>query len=146
MREVAGRNTAWWHLFMNFEQAIYKVIMVNKKVISVLGLLAVFSSANAANKEVTVCIVDQKLKNNPQYFALPNTGTALICDKVANNVRPNLNDMYRNGWSLVQVVQPDPRLGGGNKVVSPMIYFEREKVEAKKKKSSSNSGGFSLFD
>jgi hypothetical protein len=120
--------------------------MLKLSVVPVLGLWAMASVAHAADMEVTVCVVDQKLNKNPQYYALPNTGTAMICDKVSPDLRPNLSDMYTNGWTLIQLVQPDPRLGG-NRVVSPILYFEREKVEEKKKKSAnSGSRGFSLFD
>ena len=142
MRRFAGRKAPIVPYGFHFTE----VGMLKRNVVTVLGLWAMASLAHAEGKEVTVCVVDQGLNKNPQYYALPNTATGLICDKVSKDLRPNLNDMYRSGWSLVQLVQPDPRLGG-KRVVSPILYFEREKVEAKKKKSSnSTSKGFSLFE
>ena len=111
-----------------------------------------------AAKDVTVCINDPNINNNPTYYYLPNTTTRLLCELGNTNVRPTLRDMYRSGWELVTIQQIDPAVVKNGKMPSPLMYFERAprkrattnqtrrsqpKSEPKRKQSSD---GNSFFD
>ena len=106
------------------------------KISIVVGLFFLVNAVVAAPMEMTVCVTDQAMKENPQYYLLPNTKTRLLCERFDPKVRPRLVDMYKGGWRLLEVVKPDPRLVGMDKVASPMLYFEREIVQRKSKKKT----------
>jgi hypothetical protein len=129
-----------------------------KKVKLALVSLFILSSGQASTAEVTVCVIDGKIKNNPHYFSLPNTKTRLACEIAQKNIRPTLGDMYRSGFRLIQVVPVPARYSSAKNQPSPLLYFEKTgpaaaaapapkapakttKKEPEKKKNS----GFSLF-
>jgi hypothetical protein len=88
-------------------------------------VLCAFSANGMAAKQIMICVVDANLQNNPLYFKLPNTATRLRCEFSANNKRPNLRELYREGWELIDVVPVDPR-ASNQKPVSPVLYLERD--------------------
>jgi len=89
------------------------------------GLLG---AASAQAAEMTVCIADARIPNNPRYLNyLATTQTRLICEINRDNYRPTLPDLYSEGWRLMQVVggeqtPPQP----GQTARSPLYYLERE--------------------
>ena len=118
-------------------------------------LITAVSHVSAA--EVTVCVIDGKIKNNPHYFSLPNTKTRLVCEIAQKNIRPTLGDLYRSGFRLIQVVPVPTRYSSAKNQPSPLLYFEKTepaaaaapapKAPAKttKKAPEKKQGGFSLF-
>ncbi len=131
--------------------------MPRKGIISLAALL-IGAATQVSAAEVTVCVIDGKIKNNPHYFSLPNTKTRLACEIAQKNIRPTLGDMYRSGFRLIQVVPVPARYSSAKNQPSPLLYFEKTgpaaaaapapktpakttKKEPEKKKNS----GFSLF-
>ncbi len=76
--------------------------------------------------EVTACIVDDAIPNNPVYYYLPTTGSKLRCEMDDPDYHPTLQDLYADGWRLVEIVDPKVKLKpGANTRPSPVLYMER---------------------
>ncbi len=130
--------------------------MPRKGIISLAALL-IGAATQVSAAEVTVCVIDGKIKNNPHYFSLPNTKTRLACEIAQKNIRPTLGDMYRSGFRLIQVVPVPARYSSAKNQPSPLLYFEKTgpaaaapapgapaKTTQKEPEKKKNSG-FSLF-
>lgn len=86
-------------------------------------LLIFLLTAGAFAGEITVCIINPNLENNPSYYHLPSTNSSLICGQQGQQT---LLSMYKQGWHLITVVNVDPRYTAkGGAVPSPALYFER---------------------
>ena len=131
--------------------------MLNKGKIAIASLLLA-TSAQLSAAEVTVCVIDAKIKNNPHYYSLPNTKTRLMCEITQKNIRPTLGDLYRSGFRLIQVVPVPARYASAKNQPSPLLYFEKTgpttarapapKAPAKTTKKApekKKDSGFSLF-
>jgi hypothetical protein len=88
------------------------------------GLLLAGASAQAA--EFTACIVDDAIPNNPVYYYLPTTGSKLRCEIDRPDYHPTLRELYAEGWSIVNILDPKvAQKAGSNSRPSPVIYLER---------------------
>lgn len=73
--------------------------------------------------EIVACVV-APLENNPNYFGAATTATRLKCEFTNQDIYPTLLDLYRQGWSLIQVIKIDQSLGKNNQVISPLYLLE----------------------
>lgn len=115
--------------------------------VSATALIAAMSGAVNAT-EITVCVVDTNLKDNPVYQGKATSRTKLNCEKYKKNQRPTLDQLYADGWELIQVVAGDTkRTKDGGLVSFPVYYMQRDKGNPRDdKKDSSDSSGFSFFE
>jgi hypothetical protein len=88
------------------------------------ALLLTGSHALGAN-QIMACVIEGGLQNNPRYHHMPNTATRLRCE-FSGNQRPNLRELYSNGWRLLDIEPVDQPAGGKQNFVSPILYLERE--------------------
>lgn len=90
-----------------------------------LAVISALFSVNLIAAQITVCIIDAQVANNPQYYHLPNTATQLVCE-IPDNTKQTLATLYQNGWRLIQVVNVDSRYQTkDNAVPSALLYFEK---------------------
>lgn len=108
-----------------------------------LGFLAAASAVVAAEgAEVTVCIVDNAVPNNPVYYYLPTTGSVLRCEINRPDYHPTLSELYADGWRLIAVMDPKVKTKpGGGERPSPVFYLEKAGASVDGKKESSSEGG-----
>lgn len=91
-----------------------------------LCCLLLGGSSMVAADEITACIVDDAIPNNPVYYYLPTTGSKLRCEMDDPDYHPTLQDLYADGWRLVEIVDPKVKLKpGANTRPSPVVYLER---------------------
>jgi len=115
-----------------------------------LGFLATSAAVAAEGAEITVCIVDNAVPNNPVYYYLPTTGSVLRCEINRPDYHPTLADLYADGWRLITVLDPKVKTKpGGGERPSPVFYLEKAGATAGKGESSaskdSSSGGNTIL-
>ncbi len=93
-----------------------------------LLVVALLGAGAAQAAEITVCIADATIKNNPLYLgAMATTQTRLICEIDKPNYRPTLRDLYQDGWRLISMAGGERALAqAGESVRSPIYYLARD--------------------
>ncbi len=91
-----------------------------------LSLLVLGGSLQpAASAEITACVI-AGLQGNPSYYSTATTATRLKCELNAADYYPTLNELYQQGFRLIQVIGGDHAMSLGNGGPSPLYLLERE--------------------
>jgi len=112
---------------MNFPFSLKDSNMRRMRFLTALAAGSLFfagSSAFGAN-QIMACVIDSSIKQNPRYHHMPNTGTRLRCE-FGGNQRPNLRELYNNGWRLIDIKHIDQPANRNQQFISPILYLERE--------------------
>ena len=101
--------------------------MRNKLIPLILCAMALMTHGPARAAEITACVVDTNLNANATYFHRPTISTKLLCDLDRGaDFRPSLQMLYKEGWRLIQVIDPNLLNPQTQRRVSPVFYLERE--------------------
>jgi len=110
-------------------------------------LIANLTTASAA--EITTCVTDTSIKNNPTFYYFPITVTRLRCDHVRSNTSVTLSDLYQDNWRLIQVIKPIliEQKDKKSAYTPPVLYLERTIVPARvKQKDTATESSYSSDD
>jgi len=91
----------------------------------VAPLFGALSSVQA--NEVTACIVDMDLPNNPVYYYLPTVASKLKCEIDRADYHPTLQELYQDGWRIAAVIDPKVKNRPGSPTERPSAVFYMER-------------------
>jgi len=112
-----------------------------KKISLSCFMLLLTNLVPASAAEITTCVTDTSIKNNPAFYYFPITATQLRCDHIRENRSVTLSDLYAENWRLLQVIKPIlvEQKDKKSAYTPPVLYLERTKVPARVPQKDSTS-------